>query len=88
MAELVLFLSQIFTEVCLIGEECINLSLEVTQGAIMNLFRDLYFILKISKIYAGILSYSNYLCPLFMCVGFFFFFLQKMCLFEESSFGI
>ena len=37
----------------------------------MDLFRDLYFILKISKIYADILTYTNYflnVCRLCVCV--------------------
>lgn len=42
-------------------------------NTIMDLFRDLYFILKISKIYADILTYTNYflnLCRLcvYVCV--------------------
>lgn len=65
-----------------------DLSLEVTQGAAMNLFRNLYFILKkVADIHADISSYTSCVCP-FLLMYIIFFFLVCRNVQIELSFRI
>ena len=69
MAELALIFVTVCTQVFLIGEACVNLPFKIVQGTVVNLCRDLGFILKTLKSHAIMSLYGNYLWPLFMLIS-------------------